>query len=169
MEPNTFVFPTDSGWLYSISFINNSPLFVPNAILSNNGLSFEIIFGRSMLDKGAREKDEFISKTIIAILCKQFEASGEIPIYFFLCDMTDKRAAARSALFNKWYESCALPNWELINYELQESNDPSITYYAGLFIHSHHPNYKLIPDAFEKFLQEEVSSGKFLARRITTS
>jgi Family of unknown function (DUF6169) len=164
-EPNTFIFPTDTGWLYSVAFINNSALFAPNELLVNKKFSFEIIFGRSKLDKGIKGKDEFIAATIKTILYRQFEALGEIPIYFFLCDMTDKRAAARSVLFNKGYESYDLPAWELINYELQDPDDNTVTYHVGLFIHSQHPNYKLIPDAFEKFLKEDVSTGKLVNKR----
>ncbi|MHA4811068.1 DUF6169 family protein [Flavitalea flava] len=117
------------------------------------------------LDNGAKGKDEFIALTIIAILCKQVESQGEIPIYFFLCDMTDKRAAARSILFNQWYESSNIVKWELINYELQDPYENTVTYYAGLFLHSEHPNYRLIPDAFERFLEMDVSTGKFVRRR----
>lgn len=77
-EPNTFIFPTDSGWLYSVSFINNSALFAQNELLVNNKLSFEIIFGRSKLDKGIKGKDEFIAATIRTILYRQFEALGKL-------------------------------------------------------------------------------------------
>jgi len=68
-------------------------------------------------------------------------------------------------LFNQWYESCNLPDWELVNYELLDPTDETITYYAGLFIHAQHPHYKLVPDAFEKFLEQDVSTGKFVRRR----
>ncbi len=111
LEPDTFIFPTDTGWLYSVAFINNSYVFKGNVLLENNNLSFEIIFGRSKLDKAAKGRDDFVSETIITIICKQFDALGYVRIYFFMCDMTDKRAAARSVSFNRWYESSSFPDW----------------------------------------------------------
>jgi hypothetical protein len=58
VEPNTFVFPTVSGWLYSVAFVNNSRLFRGNTLLVNNDLTFEIVFGRSPLDMAARRQDK---------------------------------------------------------------------------------------------------------------
>ncbi len=110
--PNTFIFPTDNGWLYSVAFLNNLSLFKGNEILENNKLSFEIVFNRSELDKAEKRKDPLVASTISTILCKQFDLLGELPIYFFLCDMADKRGFARSQLFNQWYESCDVPYWE---------------------------------------------------------
>jgi hypothetical protein len=163
--PNTFIFPTDNGWLYSVAFINNLSLFKGNAILENNKLSFEIVFNRSELDKAEKGKDALVASTISTILCQQFDLLGELPIYFFLCDMADKRGFARSQLFNQWYESSDLTDWELVNYELQDPSDDTVCYYAGLFINTQHPHYKLIPDSFERFLAEDVSTGKFVRRR----
>ena len=77
VEPNTFVFPTDSGWLYSVAFINNSYLFRGNTLR------------------------------------------------LYLAD----------------------------------------TYHAGMFVHFQHPNYKLIPEAFESFLEKDVTNGKLVNRR----
>jgi hypothetical protein len=81
VEPNTFVFPTDSGWLYSVAFINNSYLFRGNTLLVNNNLTFEIVFGRSPLDKVAGRKDNLIALTLVAIVLKQFEVFGELSHY----------------------------------------------------------------------------------------
>jgi hypothetical protein len=165
MEPNTFVFPTDSGWLYSVAFVSNSHLFRGNTLLMNNNLTFEIVFGRSPLDKAAGHKDDLIAITLVDIVLKQFEVFGELPLYFFICDMTDRREAIRAKLFNRWYQNSDAPGWELINYEMQDARDRSITYYAGMFNHLQHPNYELIPDAFGSFLEEDVTAGKLVNRR----
>jgi hypothetical protein len=47
IEVNTFVFPTDQGWLYSVAFVNNPTFFKGYKVLENNGLVFEIIFDRA--------------------------------------------------------------------------------------------------------------------------
>lgn len=42
ISPNTFIFPTDLGWFYIVSFLNNAHTFKGNKILENKGLSYEI-------------------------------------------------------------------------------------------------------------------------------
>jgi len=78
--------------------------------------------------------------------------------------MTDKQEAARARLFNRWYESCELIGWDLVNFELQ-TPDKNDKYYAGLFVHTEHPNSNTIPDAFEQFLKQDISNGKLINRR----
>jgi len=156
----------DSGWFYTVSFINNSFLFDKHPILENNRFSFEIVFERTKLEgKISKGIDKDIQLTIQTIIRKQFELQGELPIYFFLCDMSDKKQTGRSLLFSQWYMNCDIQDWELINYELQDPEDMTFIYYAGLFIHRLHPNYEIIPDLFGKFLEEDASSGKFIRRQ----
>jgi hypothetical protein len=165
IDPHTFIFPTDYGWLYSVSFPGKSTLFDGNEILQNEGLSFEILFDRSPLDEVTKGKDPFVQATIQTILNNQFELQGVLPIYFFWCDMKDRQEGARAKLFNQWFQSCESPGWELFNFELKNPDEEGYTYYAGLFVHSDHPNIALLPDAFEQFLQEDISTGKLVSRR----
>jgi len=37
----SYIFPTDLGWLYTVSFINKSNLFIEGSLLYNSQLSFE--------------------------------------------------------------------------------------------------------------------------------
>jgi hypothetical protein len=39
------------------------------------------------------------------------------------------------------------------------------TYYTGLFAHTEHPNFEVIPDAFEQFLEQDLANGKLVNRR----
>lgn len=103
--------------------------------------------------------------TILQILRNQFELQGMLPIYFFVCDMNDKRQGGRAELFNRWFESGETNNWELFNFELQDPQEHGLVYYTGLFVHREHPNFASIPDAFAQFLEEDVTSGKFIRRR----
>jgi hypothetical protein len=166
--PDSFIFPTDKGWFYSVSFLNKSDLFAGNHLLLNDGLSFEIMFDRSPLDhnpeKGA---DESVKETILAIISSHLRAKGVLPIYFFLCDMTDRQEAVRARLFTNWYETSGVPEWELYNFELTSVGDAddAISYYAGMLMHDEHPKHEALPDAFQHFLEEDVSNGKWATRR----
>src|ERR1700761_7683846 len=145
--PNTFVFPTDRGWWYSVFFPSQSGTFVTHPMLENGGLFFEIVFERSPLDKPIRGRDSLVEVTILTIIRQQLQGQGVLPIYYFVCDMEDKKEAARAKLFALWYETCDLEGWEMVNYELQMP-DGSRPFYAGLFVHTDHPNSAQIPDAF---------------------
>jgi hypothetical protein len=89
-DPNTFIFPTDRGWLYTVELLNRSETFKGNDILENNGLFFEMIFGRSPLDKPERGEDRLVQPTILEIITNQFDANGILPFYYFVCDTQNR-------------------------------------------------------------------------------
>ena len=161
---NTFIFPTDRGWLYSVGFSNRSDVFRGNQLLENNGLFFEIIFERSQLDKPEKGRDPLVRLTILTIITRQFQAQGILPIYYFICDMQKRQEAARAKLFSEWYQTSDLDGWELVNFQMQMPEEGE-TYYAGLFTHTEHPNFEVIPDAFEQFLEQDLANGKLVNRR----
>jgi hypothetical protein len=165
VDSGTFVFPTDHGWFYIVSFITTSSTFKGNKILENQSLSYEISFNRTQLDHLTNGKDHCVQSTIQTILTRQFELQGELAIYFFICDIRDRKEAARAKLFTQWYQSTELPGWELFNFELHDPEEQGQIYFAGLFAHDNHPNFELIPDAFEQFLMEDVSVGKLVRRQ----
>lgn len=165
IEPLTFIFPTDNGWLYSVSFKADLRLFQGHALLENDHLTFEIDFDRSPLENASDQMDDGVGATILQIIANQFQSTGILPIYFFLCDTTDSKEAARARLFTRWYESSNIENWTLFNYELQASEENVSSYFVGLFIHTQHPHYQEIPNAFERFLHVDASIGKLINRR----
>jgi hypothetical protein len=166
ISPNTFVFPTDLGWFYIVSFVNNTHTFKGNNILENKGLSYEISFDREKLEERPQKgKDSFVQPTIQIILARQLELQGELVLYYFICDNRDKKEAARAKLFTQWYLSIDLPGWELFNFELLDPEDEQQIYFIGLFAHSEHPDFESIPGAFEQFLKEDISVGKFIRRQ----
>lgn len=164
-RPDSFVFPTDQGWFYTVSFINKIEVFKGYEILENKGLSFEIIFVRDPLVDPTNERDPLVEKTIQVILANQLQKHGNLAIYFFWCDMHDHQEAARARLFYKWYQRCSssFPGWDLINFELSDSdNEEGNAYFAGLFVHQDHPHYQKIEEAFARFLRKDVSSDKWV-------
>jgi hypothetical protein len=162
-DPNAFVFPTDRGWLYSVVFLNRGEVFKGSELLENNGLCFEMIFGRSPLDNAERGADPLVRPTILQILINQFNSQGVLPLYFFVCDNQNRQEAARAKLFTQWYEGNAQNDWELMNFQLQLP-DETDTYYVGLFANVEHPNFASIGDAFQLFLENDLSSGKLVSR-----
>jgi hypothetical protein len=163
INPNSFVFPTDKGWFYTVSFISKFGSFKGYEILQNNGLSFEIIFERSPLVDPTNEKDPLVERTVQTILANQFQAQDKLAIYFFWCDMHDRHEAARARLFYKWHRLCSLSGWDLINFELTDLDAEERTYFGGLFVHCDHPHYLEIEEAFAQFLRHDLSSGKLVS------
>lgn len=148
----SYVFPTDFGWLYSVLFINESKEFVSNSILYNNGLVFDFQFERSPLDKKPNwKKDKFIAETISQIFLEHASENGIFSIYFFTC-LPDGKDAARSKVFNDWYDEFDTENWQLINYQLIDPDDGNRMYYAGLIMHSSHPYFEEVLLAFEDYI-----------------
>ena len=161
--PNSYVFPTDKGWFYTVSFPNQSATFDTYPILQNSGLSFEIVFERSLLDKGEKGADPLVRETITTIISQHLQGQGVLPIYYFLCDMQDGKETGRARLFYNWFESAGLEGWELQPYDL-EMPDGDLAY-AGLLTHVDHPNSAQIPDAFQQFLENDLGTGKLVFRR----
>jgi hypothetical protein len=165
IDPLSFVFPTDRGWLYIVTFTNRSANFEGIDLLENNQLSFEIDFSRSELDHPLKGNDPLVALTLGIIIQSQLEAMGELPIYYFVCEINDQKQAGRAHLFTKWFESGGPAGWDLVNFEMEDSQENGLLYYAGLLVHVEHPNCALIPDVFAQFLEQDVTSGKFIRRR----
>jgi hypothetical protein len=75
----SFVFPTDYGWLYIVSFTHRPALLKGSPVLENSDLSFEITFDRSPPDKPKKGMDSIVHLTIQTIIQRQFESNGELP------------------------------------------------------------------------------------------
>ncbi len=149
---NSYVFPTDFGWLYSVLFTNESNEFVSNHLLFNNGLVFDFQFARTALDENPNKRnDKSVAETISQIFLKHAAENGIFSIYFFTC-LPDGKDAARSKVFNDWYNEFDDENWQLINYQLIDPDDDNRIYYAGLIMHSNHPYFEEVLLAFEDYI-----------------
>ena len=163
-ENNSYVFPTDFGWVYTVNFIDSADYFRGNEILFNNSLVSEIIFTRSILNTNTLRKgiDTSVKDTIYSILHHHLEGQGHLTFYIFICYSADKKEAFRMDLFIKWYAAFDTADWQLYSYELMDSNE-SIHY--GLVVNLNHPFANQIPDEFERFVVNEKKAWKELFRR----
>ena len=163
-EGNSYIFLSNLGWLYTLTFRESADYFTGNEILYNNTLVFEISFSRSPSSSNAPKKgvDTYVKETIHSILYHHLQAQGHLPLYFFICYAADDKEAARLKLFTQWYESFDSVDWQLYNYEL---HDPDAIIYYGLFVNFNHPGASMIPVEFENFVQKEKNVWKELFRR----
>jgi len=164
-ENNSYVFPTNKGWLYTIVFRNSSDYFNSNETLFNSSLVFEIIFTRSIhntciLNKGF---DPMVKDTIHCILQHHLVGNGHLPFYIFICYSADKKEASKMNLFIKWYSTFDSEDWVLHSYELIDGTD-SIHY--GLIVNNKHPDATIIPTEFEHFVGNEKNVWKDVFRRL---
>jgi hypothetical protein len=163
-EENSYLFSTKNKLVYTIVFKNSSGYFTGNEILYNSNLVYEIVLSHSSLGaKQKKEHDTAVSITIHKILSDHLSVKGELPLYFFVCSMDDRKEAARASLFIKWYDSVNDPDWQLYNYELfDEANNETI--YCGLLVNNNHPNFAQVSTEFENFIQDSAA-GKHLFNR----
>ncbi|GEP98710.1 hypothetical protein CCY01nite_49700 [Chitinophaga cymbidii] len=137
-------------------------------MLLNSGLIYEINITRTYLDQPPQKKerkfDSFVEPTLKEILNNFIRSNGTLPVYFYVCENSDEKEAARRKLFaNRWYAQSSLNDWHLYNYELRESDTDRDPWFLGLLIHENHPYTTQFPLAFEAFVKNEISLSKILS------
>ncbi len=160
----SYIFPTDLGWLYTVSFINKSNLFIEGSLLYNSQLSFEFQFERSPIDEHTKKGfDKCVANTLSKVFLLHASSHGYLPIYIFICDITDGKEAARARLFSTWYESIETADWQLINYELTDPDDNNRVYYTGIVLNENHPYFNDLLIEFEVYFKNN-SMSKWITR-----
>ena len=98
---NVYVFATKQQSVYEVSFRPSSYIFPKNPAFSDDVFEFVIA-----LQGGARDRlpvsDALVAGSIIKIFQDFFARRGVVAVY--ICDSSDNRQAARSRLFDRWYQ-----------------------------------------------------------------
>ena len=132
-----FLFETDSGLRYDISFMPDSAFIRSGAYqfcvnVEGNGRSF---------------RDSKLQQTVVAIVEEFFEANGE-NVMLYLCETGDGKQKFRNRLFLGWFNTYA----HRAQYEVRtaEGKMDGIDNFAALFIKISNPRYRDVIDEFEE-------------------
>lgn len=134
----SFMFKTDNGSLYDISFEESL------AFESINNV-YEISFFR--IGTAKHVPDSKVKDTLFAVVYEFFSTDSNILLY--ICASNDHKQAARNRLFTHWYESSNLTDkFSLYNIDGIDEDGNSI--YASLLSRKDNPNIKA---ALGEFMQ----------------
>ncbi len=134
---DSFVFVTDHGVRYEISFVIDYTLDIDN--------SYQLCIDN--VDNKQQPRDIKVRDTIAAIV-ENFFKNNELCI-LYICDTSDGRQSARNRIFKIWFEQKA-------SRELYTIIPASVVvdgeeYFASLILCKKHPEYDIITEAFLKF------------------
>ncbi len=96
-DKGDFLFFTDAGILYDISFVEEFPI--------GNCMSYQ--FGIQNANEHHGAYDPKIKQTIVVIIEEFFSTYENVLLY--ICDTSDRREGARNRLFLRWFENEKAP------------------------------------------------------------
>lgn len=135
---NAFALITSEGVRYSIGFMEDSNLDMPNVYH----------FYITNIDNRKTQHDPSLNETIFVILEAFFDSSNRSMLY--LCDMQDNRQAVRNRLFTYWFVNHEKHNLlTLITREFVYQKDK---FFTGLILRNDNPKYREVINTFNGFL-----------------
>lgn len=136
----SFVFVTDYGVKYEVSFVVDYTLGMDN--------SYQLCIDN--VDNNTQPRDIKVRDTIVEII-KEFFNSNEVSL-LYICDTSDGRQKVRDRIFKIWFE-------EKASHELYTIIPASIEvdgeeYFASIILRNNHPQYEAITSTFTKFKED---------------
>lgn len=150
---NVYVFRTTKDYLYKVTFRPSAYLFPQNPSFSQDVFEFVIALTNNRL-VGLPLADPLIAPTIARIFQDFFARRGVVVVY--ICDSSDNRQAARSRMFDRWYQRYRYFGMIKMDAAIL---DPKGMIYTSVVTHQSYP-HKV--EAFDAFLQltDEANAGK---------
>lgn len=142
---NGYVFLTDNGVWYKISFIKSNPYIKP-VEYSDNIYSFSFD-----CDKDNGSEDSKICNTIAKSLFEFMQNPNNI--IYFICDVNDNRQALRNRLFERWYRKHANNKIKKINTTFIDENS-SIDFFMSMLYNVENPFAKKVSTDFYSYIQD---------------
>lgn len=137
---SSFVFITDHGVKYEISFVVDYTLGIDN--------SYQLCIDN--VENKTQPRDAKVRDTIVEII-KEFFNSNEVSL-LYICDTSDGRQKVRDRIFRIWFEEKASHElYTLIPASIEVDGEE---YFASLILHNNHPQYEAISSAFIKFRKD---------------
>lgn len=137
---SSFVFVTDHGVKYEISFVVDYTLGIDN--------SYQLCIDN--VENKTQPRDIKVRDTIVEII-KEFFNSNEVSL-LYICDTSDGRQKVRDRIFRIWFEEKASHElYTLIPASIEVDGEE---YFASLIIRNNHPQYEAISSAFIKFRED---------------
>lgn len=141
IDTNVFLFTNCYGISYNVGFSPDS-LFIENSDV----YQFYIVNTRHE----HFIHDPLVEKTIEVIIETFFEQDSNILLY--ICDMIDGRQSFRNRLFKRWVEE--YPGKDKFSFINKAVKFGDIEYYGSIIIMKSHPEYDIIVDTFNNFVEQ---------------
>lgn len=137
---SSFVFVTDHGVKYEISFVLDYTLGINN--------SYQLCIDN--VEDKTQPRDVKVRDTIAEII-KEFFNTNEVSL-LYICDTSDGRQKVRDRIFKIWFEEKALHDqFTLIPASIVVDGDE---YFASLILCNNHPQFEAISNMFVKFKED---------------
>lgn len=140
-QDNDFVFETDLGLTYKITFQKH------NAFDELGYSSFE--FGFYPVEDQSSKHDHRIEDTIVFAIREFFELNAD-SILLYVCDSSDGKARQRNILFGRWFNKYALANIKRLNRKIFDTENDLVYYFAVMYNNEYIQSFIL-----ENFIQQE--------------
>lgn len=137
---DSFVFVTDHGVKYEVSFVLDYTLDIAN--------SYQLCIDN--VDSKTQPRDAKVRDTIVVII-KEFFNNNELSL-LYICDTSDGRQKIRNRIFRIWFEEkTSRELYTIIPASIEVDGEE---YFASLILCNNHPQYDAISSAFAKFKEE---------------
>lgn len=134
---SSFVFITDYGVKYEISFVIDYTLGIDN--------SYQLCIDN--VENKTQPRDIKVRDTIVEII-KEFFKNNELSL-LYICDTSDGRQKVRDRIFRIWFEEKASSKlFTIIPASIEVDGEE---YFASLILCNNHPQYEAISSSFIKF------------------
>lgn len=135
-----FVFVTDCGVKYEVSFVIDYTLGIDN--------SYQLCIDN--VDNQTQPCDTKVRDTIVVII-EEFFKNNELSL-LYICDTSDGRQKARNRMFRIWFEEKASTDlYKIMTASVEVEGEE---FFASLIICNSHPECEAITNAFNKFHEE---------------
>lgn len=137
---DSFVFVTENGVKYEISFVIDYTLNIEN--------SYQLCIDN--VDSKTQPRDYKVRDTIVVII-KEFFKNNELSL-LYICDTSDGRQKTRNRIFRIWFEEKAsTDSYTIIPASVEVDGEE---YFASLILCNNHPQYNIISSAFTKLSKD---------------
>lgn len=139
-HPLEYLFKTDFGGLFNISFLENTIIW--------NKDTYE--FGIFNVTGKTSPNDIKLKKTVIAIIEEFFHDNPNVLL--FQCETGDNKQSARARLFQRWFDD--YPQKDKFFIKVVMIEDEGIENYDAIIVQRDNPNFDSIVSEFDKFAKE---------------
>ena len=140
-RPNEYMFMTDYGGLYYISFMENQ------LIWADHTYEFGIIpTGKRV----SSPNDTKLKQTVIAVIEDFFHENPNVLLY--QCETGDSKQAMRARLFQRWFDAYQYKDKYFIKVAMIMDED--VENYDAILIRRDNPHFDEIIEQFDAFVHE---------------
>ncbi|QQU04190.1 DUF6169 family protein [Myroides odoratus] len=143
-----YSFTTATNLTYELSFTKDENLNIGNADNPIDNI-YHFVLAKREEDQNIKSNDKDISETIRAVVTAFFQNNINYTLVY-TCDDEDNKGICRFVLFEKWYKTWVVPDYEKID-NIIELDDTRI--FTSIILHKSNENYDVIIDRHKNIVQ----------------